>query len=863
MSQIYRGSEWRKWDLHFHTPSSYDYQNLSVTNEAIVDGLFANGIAVVAITDHNIIDVSRIRELKRLGAVRGITVLPGIEFLAEARGSDPIHYIGIFSEDCDLDLLWGQLEHKTELFRIKTGEKKFNEVYCVLQDTVNLIKELGGLVTIHAGSKSNTVENITNSLPHTIAQKIEIAMAVDFYELGKPQDKTGYINTVFPAIGKHIPMIIASDNHNITKYILKENCWIKADPTFEGLKQVVFEPKERVRIQAGKPQEKFGYQVIDHVIISHRDFSGAKIYLNQNLNSIIGGRSTGKSILLGAIAKKLHCGKEVKFENREYEEYVEQIVSEMTIIWRDGIEDDQRNIEYFPQSYMHRLARNSDKELDNLVEEIITQDEHKANLLKNYADFSRNNSSEIMAKISMLFQTLSDYHGNLRSVREIGDQAGILKERLSLSTQIEALRSTLQISAEELTEYNTLVNKFNYNTNQISFAQTEILKLSNLERRSITNDSIEFEFNDYRDVLKSQIQSIFNNLKDSYQKEWSKNIGLLKLGKTHQIEELQTQNNEILSNPLYTKGASVVRNNEQFQDLQLKLKVQTDKLFEIENLKKSETAITAQYHEIKSSIISLFRDYYNNIVSFLDSLSLQSEKLTIKAEVKLDLNQYRSILLASVNQQSSQGQEISGKPIDSVDEFFTAVNELFNSLLNNSVTLKGGYTPLILSQKLLSTNFFSISYEIVYEDVFKHMSEGKKAFVVLMLLLDFSNKSCPILIDQPEDDLDNRAIYHELVKYIIKKKKQRQVIVVTHNPNIVVGADSELVIVSNQNGINTPNTKNRKFEYVSGSLEHTKLKNQNVFEILYSQGTRQHVCEILEGGFEAFKRRELKYRMNT
>ena len=112
-------------------------------------------------------------------------------------------------------------------------------------------------------------------------------------------------------------MIICSDNHNVKKYALKENCWIKADKTFEGLKQVIFEPKQRVRIQALKPHQKAGYQVIESVKISHTNFNSQTIYFNQNLSSIIGGRSTGKSILLGAIAKKLNCDKDVKAENEE------------------------------------------------------------------------------------------------------------------------------------------------------------------------------------------------------------------------------------------------------------------------------------------------------------------------------------------------------------------------------------------------------------------------------------------------------------------------------------------------------------------------------------------------------------------
>ena len=77
---VNRGSEWRKWDLHFHTPSSYDYKDKSVTNQKIIDILAENKISVVAITDHHTMDIDRIKNLQQLGKDKGITVLPGIEF---------------------------------------------------------------------------------------------------------------------------------------------------------------------------------------------------------------------------------------------------------------------------------------------------------------------------------------------------------------------------------------------------------------------------------------------------------------------------------------------------------------------------------------------------------------------------------------------------------------------------------------------------------------------------------------------------------------------------------------------------------------------------------------------------------------
>lgn len=140
------------------------------------------------------------------------------------------------------------------------------------------------------------------------------------------------------------------------------------------------------------------------------------------------------------------------------------------------------------------------------------------------------------------------------------------------------------------------------------------------------------------------------------------------------------------------------------------------------------------------------------------------------------------------------------------------------------------------------------------------MSPGKRSFVVLKLLLDFSDKRSPILIDQPEDNLDNRAIYTDLVKYIRKKKKERQIILVTHNPNIVVGADSEEVIIANQNAKNSPNDNGIKFQYLCGSLENSKDRiNDETMPILDRCGVREHVCDILEGGKNAFMDREHKY----
>ena len=108
------------------------------------------------------------------------------------------------------------------------------------------------------------------------------------------------------------------------------------------------------------------------------------------------------------------------------------------------------------------------------------------------------------------------------------------------------------------------------------------------------------------------------------------------------------------------------------------------------------------------------------------------------------------------------------------------------------------------------------------------------------------------------------GIYDELVEFIKEKKKERQIIIVTHNANIVLGADAEEVIIANRDGEKTKN-KDRKFEYRSGSLENCEPIKDNAGEIekgiLNSQGIQNHICDILEGGRQAFSERRNKYRI--
>ncbi len=119
------------------------------------------------------------------------------------------------------------------------------------------------------------------------------------------------------------------------------------------------------------------------------------------------------------------------------------------------------------------------------------------------------------------------------------------------------------------------------------------------------------------------------------------------------------------------------------------------------------------------------------------------------------------------------------------------------------------------------------------------LSPGERGIVLLVFYLALSKNNYPLIIDQPEDNLDNQSVYKRLVPCIKAAKKNRQIIVVTHNPNIAVACDSEQIIYTQMN------KETFEFTYQTGSLENHEI--------------RKKVVDILEGTMPAFDLRRLKY----
>ena len=148
---------------------------------------------------------------------------------------------------------------------------------------------------------------------------------------------------------------------------------------------------------------------------------------------------------------------------------------------------------------------------------------------------------------------------------------------------------------------------------------------------------------------------------------------------------------------------------------------------------------------------------------------------------------------------------------------------------------------------LYSTDHISLQYGIDFDDVdIRKLSPGTRGIVLLLLYLALDDADTRLLIiDQPEENLDPKSVNDELVDLFIAAKAKRQVIMVTHNANLVINTDADQIIIANAE--NHTRGELPEITYLSGGLENAEI--------------RKAVCDILEGGEVAFKERARRLRV--
>ncbi len=157
--------------------------------------------------------------------------------------------------------------------------------------------------------------------------------------------------------------------------------------------------------------------------------------------------------------------------------------------------------------------------------------------------------------------------------------------------------------------------------------------------------------------------------------------------------------------------------------------------------------------------------------------------------------------------------------------------------------MKGQKTVQDLYDYLFGFDYLDTKYDLKVDGKdLSELSPGERGGLLLIFYLMLDRQEIPLVIDQPEDNLDNKSVYEILVTFIKQAKKRRQIILVTHNPNLAVVADAEQIIhvsIDKKEG-------RHDFDFFSGAIEDPRIN--------------EAVVDILEGTLPAFDNRRLKYR---
>lgn len=928
--QINRGSEWRRWELHLHTPftkkedhyvgrtpdEKWDNFYTTVT-DYIGDGTDPiHSICAIAVTDYLSIDnYLKVCSDKRLpDSVK--LIFPNVELRMKPIASNsPVNIHCLFDPSIS-----GELESR--FFANLKFEYNRNLYSATRSELIRLGRDFQGLPSMPEDEafaiglaqyvispetlsdvfknnpqlrektiivvSNNTTDGASGLRTHSEyfvgkvsqleATRRAIYQLSDMIFSANPKDIAYFLgegvdspDVIKEKCGSLMPCIHGCDAHSNSKIFSPDNdrfCWIKADPTFEGLKQVLYEPKERVRISSTMPDTKPSYYVIDRVEISgNKDFSPEPLYFSDKLTCIIGGKSTGKSLLLHNMAMAID-EEQVRKKEETAATNVKRI-PELQVYWHDGVcssdTDKQRKIVYIPQTYLNRLSDEEQEttEIDTIIQEIVLQDEKCREAYNMMEKRIAEKKQEVTKSIVDFLRIVSERKLLCEQCKAIGDEKSITSEIQELNIQLEQLSKEYNVTEEEIKKYQqsmeniqSLKGKLAAISKEIALIKeiTAIVEVKPLAMKEIT-------------IYNGSMSEAAKRVKRIADEAWTvEREEILKKAYDFQNEvESSIKEQEEVAAALQPK----MEGNERISRLSDALVNEREKLSQLAENQTRLKAIQEQYEQYLRMLSHVFSEFSTIYLSYIDSVNdgfiPSADDLEFSVKKVLRIEQFsRRIKEILDNRSLPRFTTFDLRDIAEDDLEPTKIVAFIESLLSNSIEslqLKSSFSIEAALREIL-TDWYNVDYIVKMDnDNIQDMSPGKKALVLLRLLISLAESACPILIDQPEDDLDNRSIFDELIRFIKEKKVDRQIITVTHNANIVLGGDAELVIVANQDGKNAPN-KQFRFEYRGGAIEDISpvlAKGTLNNGILNGKGIQEHICEILEGGEQAFALRQHKY----
>lgn len=269
-------------------------------------------------------------------------------------------------------------------------------------------------------------------------------------------------------------------------------------------------------------------------------------------------------------------------------------------------------------------------------------------------------------------------------------------------------------------------------------------------------------------------------------------------------------------------------------------------------------------HEQLRKTVDEYRRLYEPVQEFVKSAAQMDMYLPLDFAVRIEESDFQDQFFPRINRQSRGSfagvdesnqlmrgllKEVDFGDVDSTLKFLETIDDMLHFDRRESGggretriadQLRKGVEPQEILDYLYGMSYLEPRYSLTFDQQeISQLSPGERGLLLLVFYLLVDKDDIPIIIDQPEENLDNQTIFKVLVKCIKAAKQRRQVIMVTHNPNLAVVCDAEQIICA------TCDKTNSTFKYVSGGIESPSIKAR--------------VVEILEGTEPAFKNRKQKY----
>ena len=671
-----------------------------------------------------------------------------------------------------------------------------------------------------------------------------------------------------------IKYLHCSDAHNYSN-ITTENTrkighcftWIKGKNCFETLRQAYFSYDSRIRLSKDKPATALSYfscVSIDMPENSKIDlephcFAGlhVKLPLNPGLNCLIGGRGTGKSLLLSMISHK----------NNNLYGMLDVLRKITPVDWKDYIRVDDIPFEYFGQGSIEELYK--DKENFN------------ATVMDRLQRYWENRTYNTHEPAVQGINVVDTENCKISYQEEINEEKAPLQKLLdeinkNIQTLTVCVQNDIQVKKleTELSNKKKIIDAFNDDNYK---KMREDLNNINRKVRFIDDSKEKLEslltalggvFDSQQLIMLDETNSDVSRYAEQYNniiKLWYKLESRLNKDKDVEFEILEKQFRtelinckEKLGKYFKDKGlddvsvADATKAHTEFVALQEQInelnKFNTDSIIGFNDITKSVETAGLRYEKKLKEIINRTNEELSN--------DTNNEKKLLSFDIVYDkekaLAEFCKFLKNSMNINPDEFHSLIKRNKQEIDLFSRQMKELCEN--NNDLSTARKILDFFNCNDknmqiydlhvLLSKNNWIEYAKFLLKYKGKDLNElsfGQRATAVVIMLLLFDNK--PIIIDEPETHLDQRFIANELVDIIKQVKQNRQIIFATHNANIVVGADAEQI-------------------YVLKTDESTKLTGfeQMSIEDVYEQN-KQAELMCLEGSKEAFQNREKKYSL--